>query len=255
MVPFVLVYTQDTLSFLTTNTLKRFTPVLNVIIVVQLYVLLTTADYKYQARGSLLASDTYQHVLFSSATITGDVVHPTRSQSTAMDESASGSSSSSSSSLQTTAAAAVKNLNSVKRNLFGSAAAPTKATDPVIDGISLPLINFSFHSPVKREDVMLMEDISIHDSVSSAMNQLPPLGSSDKSVEDSRTCDAVGYEQDCAEDDQWLEGISSSQWGEGHAAELPCMEVGMAKLQRYVVLSVTLRQQLDQQDGIATRFV
>ena len=195
----------------------------------------------------------------SSATVSSDVGHlvQTTLQATAMDESATDSSSVS---LKTTATAAVttdtESLSSVKRNLFGSAASPAKLTDPGIEDISLPLINFSFHSPVKRDDVIVTEDISIHDSVSSAMNQLPPLGGSDKStvMEEGRDTDNTeGYEQDCVEDDQWLEGISNSQWGEGHVAELPCKAVGVATLRRYIVHSITPRQQPDEEDGLITR--
>ena len=176
-------------------------------------------------------------------------------QATAMDESAS-----SSSSLQTAAPTTVgagvdsESLNSVKRNLFGTGA-PTTLREPGIDDISLPLINFSFHSPVKKEEVAVAEDISIHDSVSSAVNQLPPLGGSDKAMmeDDNDTHDSVGYGQNCVEDDQWLEGISSSQWGEGHVAEMPCKTVGVATLRRYIVQSITPRQRLDQQDGVEGR--
>jgi len=206
-----------------------------------------------------MLSDTYRHVLSSSATASSDIGHlvQTTLQATAMDESATGSSSIS---LKTTATAAVitdtESLSSVKRNLFGSTATPTKLTDPRIEDISLPLINFSFHSPVKRDDVIVTEDVSIHDSVSSAMNQLPPLGGSDKPTvmeEGNDTDNAESYELDCVEDDQWLEGISSSQWGEGHVAEPPCKAVGVATLRRYIVHSITPRQKPDQQDGVTTR--
>ena len=159
-------------------------------------------------------------------------------------------SSSSSSSLQTKAGLNSEGLNSVKRNLFGTTT-PTMLVEPSVDDISLPLINFSFHSPVKKDEAAVAEDVSIHDSVSLAVTKLPPLGGGDiAAMEDGNDMhDAVGYGHDCIEDDQWMEGIGSSQW-EGHVAEPS--SVCVATLRRYIVQSITPRQRLDQQDDMTT---
>ena len=132
----------------------------------------------------------------------------------------------------------VRSIQNVKRNLFG--------TLPVeLDECSnpLPCVKFSFHSLVKSEEA-IPDDVSIHESVSSALHQLPPRGDDDIAMTDNDDC----YEQACTEDDRWLENISTSAW-EG---KIDDQELGGANsariLRRYVIQSIVTRQRMDLQN-------
>ena len=135
--------------------------------------------------------------------------------------------------------------SNVKRNLFGTL--PVQLNEYTINKSNpLPGINFSFHSPVKSEE-RIPDVVSIHDSVSSALHQLPPPGDDIAMI--GNDC----YEQACTEDDQWLENISASAWeGKIDGAD---QEMGGANatrtLRRYVIQSVLTRQQVDLQNDEA----
>jgi len=128
--------------------------------------------------------------------------------------------------------------SNVKRNLFGTS--PVESDELAASkGNSLSGVNFSFHSPVKAGETI--SDVSVHDSVSSALHQLPLLGDGDITM--------FVNDDECAytEDDQWLENVSGSAW-EGPFTEAN-QEVGGANtariLRRFIVQSVLTRQRMD----------
>ena len=131
----------------------------------------------------------------------------------------------------------------VKRNLFGTSPAELDDTD-VNKSNPLPGVNFSFCSPVKGEKAI--PDVSIHNSVSSALHQLPPMSDNDTAMVD---CNDDNFGQACTENDQWLEDISISAW-EGKMTEVD-QEVGGATsarvLRRFIIQSVATRQRKDLQ--------
>lgn len=139
--------------------------------------------------------------------------------------------------------------NNVKRNLFGTL--PMEDDELAMNkSTPLPCVNFSFHSPVKGDEETVPDTVSIHDSVSSALHQLPPLGDGDIAmiIDDNQYCDNDSVIEDaCNEDDQWLENISSSAW-EGQLGETN-QEMGGANparvLRRFVIQSVLTRQRMD----------
>ena len=142
---------------------------------------------------------------------------------------------------QDTVSEVANGRGNVKRNLFGTLPA---GSDESGANKSNPLssINFSFHSPVKGGETVA--DVSIQESVSSALDQLPPLGDDNTTViNQNNDC----YEEACVEDDQWLENVSMSAW-EGETATAN-QEVGGANavrvLRRFIVLSVVTRQRMD----------
>lgn len=139
--------------------------------------------------------------------------------------------------------------NSVKRNLFGTL--PLEVDELPMDKSSpLSSINFSFHSPIKGVEETIPDSVSIHESVSSALHQLPSLGDNDTAmiVDDNQCCDNNSIvELDCSEDDRWLENVSSSAW-EGQTGGAS-QEMGGANparvLRRFIIQSVLFRQQTD----------
>lgn len=139
--------------------------------------------------------------------------------------------------------------NSVKRNLFGTL--PVEPDEPTISKSNpLQSVNFCFYSPIKDEET-IPDDVSIHDSVSSALHQLPPLGNGDTGtmVDDNQ----LNIDYDCYEhdDDLWLENVSCSLWEE--QLDKTNQEVGGANstartLRRFIVQSIVTRQRMDKQN-------
>ena len=135
----------------------------------------------------------------------------------------------------------VNGRGSVKRNLFGTL--PTGLDECAANESNQSSnINFSFHSPVKGGETVA--GVSIHESVSSALHQLPPLGD-DNTTAINRNNDC--YEQACAEDDQWLENVSMSAWeGETDTAKEEMSGANTARvLRRFIIQSVGIRQRMD----------
>ena len=133
--------------------------------------------------------------------------------------------------------------SNVKRNLFGTL--PVELDEYGVNNKCNPFpdVNFSFCSPVKSEE-RIPNVVSIHESVSSALHQLPPLGDDDTPMTDN------SYEQSCTEDDRWLENISTSAW-EGKI-DADDQEKGGANparvLRRYTIQSASTRKRMDLQD-------
>lgn len=147
----------------------------------------------------------------------------------------------------------VGNTN-VKRNLFGSS---PMEDDELSVNESAPLagINFSFCSPVKNSEGRIIPDsVSIHDSVSSALDQLPPLGDGDTAMiidnDHNHDSDPV-TEHACNEDDRWLENVSCSAWeGQLDGANQDMGGADAATLlRRFVIQSVVTRQRTDTPTG------
>ena len=136
----------------------------------------------------------------------------------------------------------VRSIQNVKRNLFGTL--PAELDEYGINkSDQLHGVNFSFHSPVKSEET-IPNAVSIHESVSSALHQLPPRGNDDIAMADSDEC----YEQACTEDDQWLENISNSAWeGKTDDQEMGRDNSGR-QLRRYIIQTVVTRQRMDLQN-------
>ena len=143
-----------------------------------------------------------------------------------------------------------KGNTNVKRNLFGSL--PMEDDELTVnESAPLPDISFSFCSPVKNSEEMTIQDtVSIHDSVSSALHQLPPLGDGDTAMiidnDQNHDSDSV-TDHACSEDDRWLENVSCSAW-EGQL-EGANQDLGVANaatlLRRFVIQSVVTRQRID----------
>ena len=138
----------------------------------------------------------------------------------------------------------------VKRNLFGTL--PMEDEELTVnENAPLPSVNFSFCSPVKNSEGTIPDAISIHDSVSSSLDQLPSLGDGDMAMiidndhnHDNNSITEHAY----SEDDQWLENVSNSAW-EGQL-DRPDQELGGANarvLRRFVIQSVVIRQRIDPQ--------
>ena len=138
----------------------------------------------------------------------------------------------------------------VKRNLFGTL--PMEDDELTVnENAPLPSVNFSFCSPVKNSEGTIPDAISIHDSVSSSLDQLPPLGNGDMAmiIDDDHNHDNDSVtEHTYSEDDQWLENVSNSAW-EGQL-DRPDQDWGGANarvLRRFVIQSVVIRQRIDPQ--------
>lgn len=136
----------------------------------------------------------------------------------------------------------VRSIQNAKRNLFGTL--PVGLDEYAINKSNpLPGVNFSFHSPVKSEET-IPNAVSIHESVSSALHQLPLRGDDDIAMTDNDDC----YEQACAEDDEWLENISTSVW-EGKIDDREMGGANSARvLRQYIIQSAVTRQRTNLQN-------
>lgn len=140
--------------------------------------------------------------------------------------------------------------NKAKRNLFGTLPMELDESATSRSHSLIPELHFSFHSPIK-DGVAIPDTESLHDSVSSVLHQLPPMGDGDAVTVDNQY--TSGYELACTDDDQWLENVSISAW-EGQLGEAS-PEVGGADgvsrvLRRFMVQSVSRREQMDDSDAV-----